>query len=161
MDKNDMKTIALLAFLLVQSALGGTPSEALGEFKRAAQSKNFEDTWKYAAKFDRLPKEATEYFKAKVQRFIDLTGKGWDFEIIEERVEGDCAVVVINESKKEGKKAYDLDPAFLIKQDGEWRVLPEVTDWKIAKKVAEDKVSSFEKLSTWFETRSEELKNKE
>ncbi len=156
-----MKTIALLAILLVQSALAGTPSEALGAFKKAAQTKSFEETWKHAAKFDGLPKEATEYFKAKVQKFIDLTGKGWDFEIVEEKIEADCAVVVINESKKGGQKAFDLDPAFLIKQDGEWRVLPEVTDWKVAKKVAGDKVGSFEKLSTWFETRSVELKKKE
>ena len=156
-----MKTIALLAILLVQSALAGTPSEALGAFKRTAQTKNFEETWKHAAKFEGLPEEATDYFKAKVQKFIDLTGKGWDFEIVEEKIEGDCAVVVINESKKEGKKAFDLDPAFLIKQEGEWRVLPEVTDWKIAKKVATAKVASFEKLSTWFETRSEEIKEKE
>lgn len=156
-----MKTIALLAILLVQSALAGTPSEALGAFKKAALTKNFVDTWKHVAKFDGLPKEATEYFKAKVQNFIDLTGKGWDFEIIEEKVEGDCAVVVINESKKEGKKAFDIDPAYLIKQGDEWKVFPDVSDWDIAEQVAKDKVDSFKKLEAWFETRSEELKKKE
>lgn len=128
---------------------------------RRRLAKSFEDTWKHTAKFDGLPKEATEYFKAKVQKFIDLTGSGWDFEIIEEKIEGDCAVVVINESKKEGKKAFDLDPAFLIKQDGEWRVLPDVTDWKIVKKVAKDKAASFEKLVVWFDKRSDQLKMKE
>ncbi|QTN32356.1 hypothetical protein HZ994_08445 [Akkermansiaceae bacterium] len=155
-----LKTIALLATLLLQSALAATPSEALGAFKKAAQTKDFEGTWEHAAKFEGLPEEATEYFRSKVRRFIDLAGDGWDFEIIEEKIEGECAVVVINESKKDGNKAFDLDPAFLIKQDGKWRVLPEVTEWRIVRKVDEDKVDSLEKLSAWFETRKEEIKRK-
>ena len=93
-----MKTIILLATLLVQSALAGTPTEALAAFKKSAQAEDFEATWNHAAKFEGLPDQVTEYFKGKVQRFIDLTTKGWDFEIIEEKIEGDCAVVVINES---------------------------------------------------------------
>ena len=156
-----MKTTLLLAFFLIQTAFGGTPTEALGEFKKSAQAKDFEATWKHAAKFDGLPDQVTEYLKGKVKRFIDLTGKGWDFEIIEEKVDGDCAVVVINESKKEGRKAFDIDPAYLIKQDGEWRVFPDVSDWDISEQVAKDKVETFKKLEAWFKARKVELKKEE
>ncbi len=157
---NSMKTFALFAILLFQPLFGGTPSEALGAFKKAAATKNFEETWKHAAKFDGVPDQVTEYLKKKVGRFIDLTDKGWDFEILEEKIEGDCAVVVINESKKDGKKAFDLDPAYLIKQDGEWRVFPDVSDWDMAKQFAKDKVDAYQKLEAWFEERKEVLKKK-
>jgi hypothetical protein len=153
-----MKTLIGITTLLVQSALGGTPTDALAAFKESAQARDFEATWKYAAKFEELPDQATKYFKGKVQRFIDLTAKGWDFEIIEEKIEGDCAVVVINESKKAGQKAFDLDPAYLIKQGDEWKVFPDVSDWDVAEQVAKDKVDSFKKLEEWFKTRKAQLK---
>lgn len=153
-----MKTLILLVTLLVQSVFAGTPTEALAAFRKSAHTKDFESTWKHAAKFEGLPDQATEYFKGKVQRFIDLAAKGWDFEIIEEKIEGDCAVVVINESKKEGRKAFDFDPAYLIKQGGEWKVFPDVSDWDVAEQVAKDKVDSFKKLEDWFKSRKAELK---
>jgi hypothetical protein len=153
-----MKTILLLVTLLIQSVIAGTPTEALAAFKKSAQVKDFEATWKQAAKFEGLPDEATEHFKGKVQRFIDLAAKGWDFEIIDEKMEGDCAVVIINESKKAGEKAFDIDPAYLIKQGGEWKVFPDVSDWDIAEQVAKDKVDSFKKLEAWFRTRKAEIK---
>lgn len=105
----EMKLLILFAILFAQAALAGAPMEALTAFKKAAQSKDFDATWKHAAKFEGLPDDATDYFKGKVQRFIDLTSNNWDFEILEEKVEGDSAVVVINESKKAGRKAFDLD----------------------------------------------------
>ncbi|MDB4508213.1 hypothetical protein N9051_01375 [Akkermansiaceae bacterium] len=74
-----------------------------------------------------------------MKRFIDLTGKGWDFEIIEEKVDADFAVVVINESNKEGRKASDIDPAYLIKQNGRWRVFFDVFDCDISEQVAKDR----------------------
>lgn len=153
-----MKTLILLVVVLVQSAFAGTPTEALTAFKKSAQAKDFEATWKHAAKFEGLPAQATEYLKGKVQRFIDLTSKGWDFEIMEEKVEGDCAVVVINESKKAAQNAFDLDPAYLIKQGDEWKVFPDVSDWEIAEQGAKEKVDSFKNLEAWFKTRKAELK---
>lgn len=153
-----MKTLILLVTLLVQSAFAGTPTEALAAFKKAAITKDLEATWKHAAKFEGLPDGATEYFKGKVQRFIDLTADGWDFEMIEEKIEGECAVVVINESKKEGRKAFDLDPVYLIQQGGEWKVFPDLSDWDVAEQVAKDKVDSYKKLEGWFKLRKAELK---
>lgn len=154
-----MKTLILLAILIAQLANAGeTPSEALGAFRKSAQAKDFESTWKGAAKFEGLPDEVTEYLQGKVKRFIELAGRGWDFDIIEEKVDGDCAVVVINESKKEGRKAFDIDPAYLIKQDGEWKVFPDISDWDLAEQVAKDKVETYKKLEECYKARKTELK---
>ena len=153
-----MKTIILLAILCIQTVFAGTPSEALAAFKKSAQTKDLEATWKHAAKFKELPEQVTAQLKSEVQDFIDLTARGWDFEIIEEKIEGDCAVIVINESKKEGQKSFDIDPVYLIKQDGEWKVFPDLTDWEIAEQVAKDKVETYKKLEEWFEARKDELR---
>ena len=159
MLQSRMKPIVLLVTLLIQSAFAATPAEVLAAFKKSAQARDFEATWKQAARFDGLPDDATDYFKGKVQRFIDLTAGGWDFEIVEEKIEGDCAVVIINESKKAGKTAFDIDPVYLLKQGDEWKVLPDLSDWDIAEQVAKDKVGSFKKLEAWFGKRKDELKN--
>ena len=150
----------LLLAVLAQSAFAGPPTDALAAFKKSAKAKDFEAAWKHVAKFEGLPPAATKHFKEEVQEFIDLTAKGWDFEIVEEKVEGDCAVVVIKESKKGGEKTVDLDPAYLIKQGDEWKVFPEVTDWEVAEHAAKDKVAAFKKLEAWFTARKAELKEK-
>ena len=142
----------------MHSAFATSPKEVLSVFKKSAQTKNLEATWKYVAKFEGLPDRATEYFKGKVQRFIDLSSNGWDFEIIEEKIDGNCAVVIINELKKSGNKTFDLDPAYFIKQGDEWKVFPDVSDWDVAEKVAKDKVASYQKLEAWFKARKAELK---
>jgi len=82
-----MKVILLLLVLVIQTAFGGTPSEALGEFKKSAQAQNFEDTWNKSAKFEDLPEQVTGYLKGKIKRIIAFAAKGWDFEIVEEKVE--------------------------------------------------------------------------
>ena len=153
-----MKTIILLLTLFLHTAFAGTPSEALAAFQKSAQSKDFDATWKHVVKFEGMADRETQYYKGKVQRIIDLAKEGWAFEIMEEKTEGDCAVVVINESKKAGKKSFDLDPAYLIKQGEEWRVFPEVSDWELAEHMAKDKVETFKKLEAWFDARKDVLK---
>jgi hypothetical protein len=56
------------------------------------------------------------------------------------------------------EKAFDIDPAYLIKQGDEWKVFPGVSDWAVAEQVAKDKVDSFKKLEAWFKKRKTELK---
>jgi len=155
-----MKTLALISILAIQTALCGTPSEALENFKKAAQSKDFEATWKHAAKFDSLPEQVTEHLKSKVRKLIVLASKGWDFKVMDEKIDGDCAVVAIKEPKKNGNTEVDIDPAYMLLQDGEWRVFPDVTGWRIAEDAAKDKVETYKKLEAWYKERKIELKKK-
>ena len=91
-----MKTLILCITLLLPATVsGGTPTEALVAFKASAKAGDFDATWARVAKFEGLPDQATQHFKRKVQRFIDLAAEGWSFEVIEEKVDGGCAVVVI------------------------------------------------------------------
>lgn len=153
-----MKAFLVILTLLISPLFAESPIEVLGAFKKAAQDNDFEETWKHTAQFEGIPGEATEYLKKRVQRIIDLLSGEYDFEIIEEKIENNCAVIVINESLKGGEKAFDLDPVYLIKQDGEWKVMPDFTDWRIAEEVAKDKVESYKKLKMWFNKRKGELK---
>lgn len=153
-----MKKIIILALICIQTTLAGTPTEALTAFKKSAHTKDFEATWKHAAKFKDLPDQVTEQHKSKVQKFIDLAANGWDFEILEEKIEGDCAVIIINESKKEGQKSFDIDPVYLIKQDGEWMVFPDLSGRHIVEQYAKDKVDTYTKLKEWYKARKTEIK---
>ena len=145
--------------MLIQSALGQTPSEVLTTFKKSAKSKDFDETWKHVAQFEKLPTQITDYLKQKVQRHISYFSNDSDFQIIEERIDGDCAVVVINENNKRGVASFDIDPVYLIKQNGEWRVFPEISDWKIERNVlGEDVEATYQKLKIWYNEREEALK---
>ena len=53
-----------------------------------------------------------------------------------------------------------MDPAYLIKQNGEWRVFPDVSDWNIAEQFAKDKVDTLKRLKTWYKERKAESKKK-
>lgn len=91
----------------------------------------------------------------------ELFATGWDFEILEEKVSGDCAVVVVNEVRKEGRRGgIDPDPAYLIKQDGEWRVFPDPSGREAAQQLAKQHAVTYEKLEKWFKDRKVVLKKK-
>ncbi len=139
--------------------LAETPTEVLKAFEKAALTKDFDATWEHAAKFEGQPEVLTQYFKEEVGDFIRITRKGWKFEILEEKIDGDCAVVVINDIGKGDKDTFDLDPIYLIKQNGKWKVLPELTNWDEAKRGMKDQVATLEKLDAWFEGRKKELRN--
>ena len=154
-----MKTIALLAIVTAQFAFGGTPTEALGAFRKAAQANRFDEAWKYSAKFDGVPGDVMEHEKLVVKRFVFLSVEGWTFDILEEKIDGDCAVVIVNDSYKGGQK--NINPAYLIRQHGEWRTFPGISGWDIAFQGAKDKVDTYRKLDAWFFSRKTELEKKQ
>ena len=147
----------------------GTPTESLKAFQQAAKAQKLEDAWKHKAKFEGASEEVTQYLKSRIERILKLSAEGWGFEIIEENVSGDCAVIVTNESTKGGKKAFDIDPVFMIKQGEEWRVMPDITKWDMTKRIPADKqpasmklderkVAAYKELGKWFDERKEALK---
>lgn len=127
-----MKTFLTIVSLLISPLFAESPMEVLNAFKKAAQSENFAETWKHTAKFEGSSDEITKYLKERVQRVIGIFSGENDFETLEEKIVNDCAVVVINESLKDGEKTFGIDPAYLIKQNGEWKVMPSISDWRIA-----------------------------
>ena len=165
------RTLLCIAFLLLlcHLAIAGTPTEALKAFQQAAEDQKLEDAWKHTAQFEGASEEVTQYLKSRVQRILKLSADGWGFEIIEEKISGDCAVIITNESTKAGKKAFDIDPVFMIKQGKEWRVMPEITQWDMTRRIPADKqpasmkldetkIAAYKALEKWVDDRTEALK---
>lgn len=166
-----MKSVIVILLLLCHSLLAGTPTEALKAFQQAAKDQKFEDAWKHTAHFDGASEEVTQYLKSRIERILKLSADGWGFEILEEKISGDCAVIVTNEIKKAGQKALDIDPVFMIKQGTEWRVMPGITKWDLTKHIAAEKqpdsmkldqtkVAAYKELEKWVDERTEALRKK-
>lgn len=165
-----MKTITLLLTLLfVIPALAetesakinkevATPTMALKAFKQALKKNDTDTAWSHIVLYDILPERSIQAFKQKIQKMIKLQQSGWDFTIMEEKVDGDCAVIIINESKKDGKASFDIDPAYLLKQNGEWKVFVDITSYRLATEAEKDKAPAFERLKQWYDARKKELK---
>ena len=150
---------------------GGSTHRGAKGISAGAKDQKLEDAWKHTAQFEGASEEVTHYLKSRVQRILKLSEDGWGFEIIEEKISGDCAVIITNESKKAGKKAFDIDPVFMIKQDDVWKVMPELTQWDMSgsvpvdkqpasMKLDERKTVAYKELEKWVDERTEALKKK-
>ena len=152
--------LLILSCLLCTAGLikAGTPTEALAVFWKAARSGDFDATWKRVVKFDELPPEFVEDQKEKVRKVIKLAASGWSVEALEEKVEGDCAVIVGNEVKGEKSEVPNLDPVYLLKQDNEWKVFAKLTKFDLAAAGGKEKLEVFGKLKKWYEERKQVLR---
>lgn len=164
-----VKATVLLLLLLAQSLIAGTPTEALKSFQQATKDQKFDAAWQNTAQFEGASDDVTQYLKSRVERIMKLAADGWGFDILEEKIIGECAVIVTNESTKAGRKASDIDPVYMIKQGDHWRVLPEITNWDMTKwipadkqpasmKFDEKKASAYRELEKWFAERKAVLK---
>jgi hypothetical protein len=81
-----------------------------------------------------------------IQEYIALHKKpGYAPKVRSSKTIEDCAVVVVLESPT------DPDPAYLIKQNGRWRILPELTDYKRDEfELPEVVTARFQKLQRWY-----------
>ena len=161
-----LQTMRLFIFLLIfaghSSAFAEkTPMQVLSAMRESAQKGAFEATWKHTVKVKDIPAQAEEQLKGKIRKIIKLFSRGWNFDIKEERIVGDCAVIIVNESKKSGKASFDLDPVYLFKQNGEWKVFPDLSDWDLIEYIDKEEVETFKKLEKWYRKRETVLrKNK-
>ena len=152
--------LVLFSCLLCTAGLtkAETPTEALAAFWKTARSGDFDATWKRVVKFDKLPPEFVEDQKEKVRKMIKLGASGWSVEALEEKVDGDCAVIVGNEVKGEKSEVPNLDPVYLLKQDNEWKVFAKLTKFDLAAAGGKEKLEVFGKLKKWYEERKQVLR---
>ena len=153
-----MKKLFLFILLGIQSAWAANPKETIIQFRNAIQNQDAETAFLHLATFEKIPEATSAHFKQSMTRFVEMAKKGWDFDIIEERTEDGCAVVIVNESKKEGKASFDIDPFYLVLQNDTWKILPKITSWSIIETTAPEKTESFKKLSEWFKQRKADLR---
>ena len=94
-------------------------------------------------------------------RYADEIGKGKEeFTVLEAIEEKDCAVVMINQTRQDGKKEMDLDPLYMLKQDGKWKVLTSFSTWdRDYYKLQPAQIEAFKKLETAFLKKKHAMKN--
>lgn len=137
-----------LFFILVNVGVCESPLEVLTAYKRACQAGDFEKGWGMTAKNKVLPERLQQQQRDLARPRFDRLSGGSDFEILTERIDGDCALIIVNEFSKGGQVTIDLDPVYFIRQDGEWKVC---RTQKLIELIAPDKAPVFAKLQAWFE----------
>jgi hypothetical protein len=105
--------------------------------------------------------EVTEwltYWELKGPFHVDHD-KAWDTGVAEEKVMGDGAVVIRS----------DLAPAYLLRQDGQWRLFPNPVEWDMRKfpcgkrwpvlvNLTEEQRKNFTALEAWYDERKAAIK---
>ncbi len=111
------------------------------------------------ATYEKMPKEIMAQEVRKLGRIAQsCKRKEWHFSYVELGVAGNCAVAIVCEDVKRGKAAYDLDPLFMVRQEGDWKVVPGMSDLEYAEVlVSEDELEQLKQCQRWFEERKEEL----
>ena len=85
----------------------------------------------------------------RVIKLIARAKEGIQPVVISQKVEGNAAVVVINE--KPLGAAPDYDPVYLLQIGGVWKLLPGLSSFKRMRILKPEEERSFVKLGNWFE----------
>ena len=153
-----MRTILnLTAFVVAVSFVGQlpadekedeSPSAALMNYYNALKEGDLEEAKGLTASFAGLPGEYIDGYTEKYSKGV----KAGALKIVLvpglEKQNEDCAVVIFEEGRG-GKPDYD--PAYLIKQDGDWKVFLKLTSWDLrGAELADEQKARFEELAAWF-----------
>ncbi len=163
-----MKSLFVILLIFSNSLLAGTPTDVLQAFQKGAKEQKFEAVWKHTAQFEGASPQIIQYLRSRTQRIINLSADGWDFEILEEKIKGDCAVLLVNEYKNDKQTSLNIDPVFMIKQGHEWRVFPGLTNWDLTQtiplqhqpqsmKLDEAQIAAFKEFEIWVDKRTNAL----
>ncbi len=127
-----MKTLVSLLILLVifMTGCGNTggsdsPSNAVKDFVKALREQNSGRAWNYLSKnsqamYDDIAKSRNqsgkEYFERSVSDVSSLGMAGMDFDVVDEKKNGDSSVVVI---MTKDQKTSDM---YAVKEGGVWKL---------------------------------------
>ena len=129
--------------------------DALKKYREALVAGETDTAVTLTASFQDLPAET---IKLKTQNSVEATRSGrlkiWIFPANAKVIEG-CGALIIGDGEK---PAVD-DPAYIIKQGGEWKVLLKLTDWNRPHfKISEQQKKAFEQLQTHISAKKKELR---
>lgn len=99
----------------------------------------------------------------RIKRLVaTLSGRDWDFAILDAKETGDVAVVLINDYLKDGRKTIDIKPWYLIRQDGQWKLLGKFTDFELKEySFDEARLAEYRALEKWSLKREHELRKEQ
>lgn len=99
----------------------------------------------------------------RVKRLANSLSKGgWDFAILDAKESGEIAVVLINDYLKDGRKTIDIKPWYLIRQQGEWKLLGKFTDFELKEYGFDaDRIGAYHVLEKWSAEREPQLRKEQ
>lgn len=99
----------------------------------------------------------------RIKRLVGtLSGQDSDFSILDAKETGDVAVVLINDYLKGGRKTIDIKPWYLLRQQGEWKLLGKFTDFELKEYgFDEARLIQYRALEKWAERRESELRKEQ
>lgn len=104
----------------------------------------------------KAPDQFAEKMKGKLSRIAASYREGKrGLEVVEVKVDGDCAVAAIRETKSNVSVSKDYDPIYLVKRDGKWRILPGISQYDTSRigldtGLDDAALKRFAGLSAWF-----------
>lgn len=125
-----IKFIIILIFGFIyfscgQSGGSDSPANALKDFVAALKEQNAGRAWNYLSKnsqkmYNEIAKNRNqsgkEYFEKSVSNVSSLGMMGMDFEVVDEKKEGDSAVITIKTKDQNTSELYST------KEDGVWKL---------------------------------------
>lgn len=132
-----------------------TPEVVLMAYFKVLKDGDLEKAKAMTAKFKTLP---DEYLNKYTKKYSKLAKDGEMVIKLEPKsmkvIEG-CAVVTFKDGDN---KHPDYDPAYLVKQNGEWKVLLKFTQWDDRRfTLTDEQKRQFTELKTWFRGEKDRL----
>lgn len=123
-------SIAILSLLICYNGCGSTsgsdsPSNSVKDFVAALKEQNPGKAWNFLSKdsqkmYDDIAKNRNqsgkEYFEKSVSNVSSLGMMGMDFEVVDEKKDGDKAAVIIKTKDQNTSELYS------IKENGVWKL---------------------------------------
>jgi hypothetical protein len=103
-------------------------------------------------------KSVLRFFNMKPLSEQLAAGEG-DFEAVDAKSSADTAVVVVKVTRKGGRPVSELEPLYLVRQDGAWRVPPTFNKFRAGSYTlpTAEQVKRFEELAAWFDKKKQTL----
>lgn len=132
------------------SAVAHSPPEVVERLFHAVGSGNIEAAVALTAKFENVPEEPIAQYYRRVAKSTH------EMKIVAHLQLSSVAVVVVREISGDSSRV-DLDPAYLIRRQDGWHVLPRLTRFDRGFEFKESTLGAFRKLETWYRQQKPEL----
>lgn len=161
MTRHATMIVALVSSVFTRAVLAeepadvSAPTKALVSYEAALKKGDTKAAKDLTAKFKTIPAEAldastAEYSEAAKAGKLAITPVTGSAKIL-----GDFAVVTFSDGNK---KRSDYDPAYLVKQNGEWKVFLELTRWKSPMfDLSAEQKKQLSELGEWYDAEEKRL----
>lgn len=140
------------------------PEQAFQKFMFAVDRKDFEEAIDLLYEPPELSRKKQKLFRKASRRKLTSWSEFLqrkEISIDTSRVKENTALVVLVTTGEEYKKGIDPDPAYLIKKEKKWSVLPDMTDYDHRLYgFGESTIQNFQDLEKWFEGEKQRIKDR-